>query len=118
MKPFTGLPDNVIADVIEAVQDVIEDRYVNKFSIGRTGNVNNRRSELGADDVVPVYRTSDSDSAAYVEEALIDVFRANPGYSIEVDNGSRGGPSEGAQHVYIAVWLTDEIIPKGVEREE
>jgi hypothetical protein len=111
MKPYTGLPEDVVPNVIEAVEDIVEDRYLKKFSIGRTGDTEARRSELGADDIVPVYRTSDSDNAVYVEEALLEVFRGNAGYAVEVNNGSSYGPPEGEQYVYIAVWLTDETLP-------
>jgi hypothetical protein len=111
MKPHTGLPEDVVPNVIVSVEDIVEDRYLKKFSIGITGNTESRRSELGADDVVPVYKTSNTDDAVNVEEALLDVFRKNPGYSIEVDDGSIGVPSEREQYVYIAVWLTDKLIP-------
>lgn len=107
MKTITGLPDEVISDVVEAAEDIVEDRYMKKFSIGRTSNIESKRSELGADDVVPVYTTENSDNAIDVEETLIDIFHLDPSYAVEVDNGSSSGLSEGIQFVYIAVWLTE-----------
>jgi hypothetical protein len=107
MKPFTGLPDDVASEVVDAVKDIVEDRYVTKFFIGRTNDTERKRSELGADDVVPVYKTIDSDNAIDIVGALLDVLREDPRCDNDVENGSDEDSSEGVQYVYIAVWLAE-----------
>lgn len=106
MNPITGLPDDVISDVVDAVDDIVDDSYVEKFCICTTGDYERRTPEVGADDVVPVYRTDSTDHAKDVEESLLDVFSEDPRFNEGTDYGGYGLSPDGVQYVCVAVWLT------------
>jgi len=105
MKPITGLPDDAISAVVEAVEDILDDTSVKKFYIGRTNETEKTRSELGADDIVPVYRTYRPKNTMDVERSLIDVFSKDPRCTKKAKHeGGDVSPDE-VQYVYIALWL-------------
>ena len=106
MNPITGLPDDVISEVVDAVEDIVDDRYVEKFCIGTTGDYERRTSEIGADDVVPVYKTESANHAKDVEESLLDVFRDDPRLKDGDECGGGGVSVDGVQYVCVAVWMS------------
>ena len=107
MKPITGLPDDVISDVVDAVEDILDDTYLEKFYIGRTNDLERRRSELGADDIVPLYKTDRPENAMDVEGLLLDIFHEDQRCENESEHEGGGVSPDDVQYVYIAVWLTN-----------
>lgn len=105
MKPISGLPDDVISDVIEAVRDVLDDVNVEKFCIGITNDAERRRSELDADGIVSLYRTYRPKNSKDIEVSLIEIFGKDPKFSKKAKHEDGELSPDEVHYVYIAVWL-------------
>ena len=106
MNPIIGMPDDVISDVVDAVDDIVDDSYVEKFCFCTTDDYEKRAPGLGADDVVPVYKTESVNHAMDVEESLLDVFRDDPRCKNGDECGGGGASVDGVQYVCVAVWMS------------
>ncbi len=108
MKALTGRPDDVLDEIIDRVEAVDADEDVVEFYVGRTSDLDKRRAEHGADDILALYRTDSDEYALAVEEALITEFIDREKCSNEADHAGGGVSPEYSSYVYVAVWYANE----------
>ena len=109
MEPITGNPDAVISLLLERVWEIVEDRYLERFYIGRASDMKARQSYHQSDDLVLVYKTTNVDQALEVEEDLIEAHKKHSKCANKAGHEGGGLSSEGVQYVYVAVWLRDRV---------
>ncbi len=74
MKTLTGWPNDVLGELINYVSLINGRKTVKAFYIGRTVDVDKRRSEHGCDEIIAIYYTDSNDNAIIVEDELINKF--------------------------------------------
>ena len=100
----TGWPSDVVPRLRGRVRRVVNSSDVFEFYIGRTAHPGPRKSQHGADDLLPLYETTSINNSKRVEQALLGSFRDHFKCSNEAMD-ARGGVSEGRWHcVYLAIW--------------
>ena len=106
MEPLTGWPKDVLNELIEHVSLINSRKSVKKFYIGRTVDVDNRKSDHSCDEIEAIYSTDSPDNAIVIEDILIKKFY---NYNKCINNANHGGggvSEEYGSYVYVAIWLT------------
>jgi hypothetical protein len=72
--PLSGWPKDVEPDLIKMISEGIKDKEIKEFYIGRTNNLNQRKSKHSCDNIVAIYQTEGSENAMVVEQDLLNEF--------------------------------------------
>ncbi len=103
IKCLTGWPGDVLPKLFKKVDLIADNNKVYKFYIGRSVDVDKRKSAHACDEIVAIYSTDSINNAIVVEETLIRGFINHKKCNNEAEDG-RGNFSDDGSYVYVAIW--------------
>lgn len=96
-------------EILNVVVEIADDARVKTFTVGRTNDLDARKSAKEADVIVPVYETRSIPDCMKAEEDLLTKIRGHEKCQNEATD-SRGNINEGdLQHIYVAIMETSWV---------
>ncbi len=105
MEILTGWPKDVVSELYGYISDLSTNARIKEFYIGRTNNLDTRKSAHECDHILPVYETESVDHAVEVEDTLIKKFYNQNKCLNDNPHGGGGASDEYVNYVYVAVWI-------------
>jgi hypothetical protein len=118
VPPLSGWPDDVVNGLVTWVTEIADDLLVDEFYIGRGIDLDARRRDHDADDIMPIYSTSSPEHAMRVEERLIPAFIDHDKNNNEVGDARGATSDRTTNHVYVALWWVDGVPAEDEEEED
>ena len=106
MEILTGWPSKVKSNLYRKVCYIANSKMeVENFYVGRTVELNQRKSALGSDMIVPIYKTDSIYNAIEIEDYLIKSFYFHPKCLNDAQHGGGGTSEDNKNFVYVATWF-------------
>jgi hypothetical protein len=106
MEILTGWPSKVKSKLYSKVYYIANSKVeVEDFYVGRTVDLNQRKSTHGCDKIIPIYQTDSKDNAIEIEDYLIKSFYFHSKCSNDAQNGGGGISEDYIYYVYVAIWF-------------
>lgn len=110
--PTIGKPADVLDALAQCVSEMIGQKSVAQFYIGRSGDLDFIISQHSCDNVVPLYETRSLRNASEVQHSLIELLIENEKCSNK-DSRDVGEMSRGmVSYVYLALWYDLAVISR------
>jgi hypothetical protein len=110
--PTRGKPADVLDALAECISEMIGQKSVARFYIGRWSDLDSIMSQHGCDNVVPLYETRSFRNAIEVQGSLVQRFMEHEKYSNEDSHGISGTPRGFVSYVYLALWYDLAVISR------
>ena len=110
--PTTGKPADVRDALAQFVYEMIEQKSVARFYIGRSGDLESIMSQHSCDNVVPLYETRSLRNASEVQHFLVELLIENEKCSNKDSRDDRGMSKGTVSYVYLALWYDLAVISR------
>ena len=110
--PTIGKPADVRDALAQFVSEMIGQKSVAQFYIGRSGDLDSIMSQHSSDNVVPLYETRSLRNASEVQHSLIELLIENEKCSNKDSRDDRGMSRGMVSYVYLALWYNLAVISR------